>query len=127
MNQKKLKIIFLVSGISVYSLLALLIWHDRFYYDDEWINLRIISKYSFSEIISFTSIFDFHPPLQYIINKIAYSLFGPGEWLVSLPSILSTGLAAGLAGIIVYDMTCSKAFSFSYACFKRLSQLSFRP
>jgi len=112
MSERKLKFAFLISGISLYSLLTLIIWPDRFYYDDEWINLRIISKYSFSEILSFTSKFDFHPPLQYIINKVIYVFFGPNEWLMSIPSILSIGLAAGLAGIIVYELSGSKGFSF---------------
>ncbi|MGE5845457.1 MAG: hypothetical protein ACM34O_01950 [Ignavibacteria bacterium] len=112
MDGKKLKIIFLISGIIIYSSLTLIIWPDRFYYDDEWINLRIITKYTFSGIISLTSHFDFHPPLQYILNKIFYQLFGPEEWLMSIPSIISTGLASGLTGIILYNLTGSKSFSF---------------
>ncbi len=107
-SKKKISFIYFLFGIILYLLIVVLIWPHRTFYDDELLNLSIISKYDFASLIKFISRFDYHPPGQYIINKIFYSLFGTNEWLLSLPSLISTGLTAGLIGVILYEITSKK-------------------
>ena len=110
-NKKSL--LFLFSGIIIYAILSLLIWQERYFYDDELINLKIITSYDYAGLLNFLSGFDFHPPGQYLINKLIYNITGPNEWLMSLPSVICTGLTAGLAGLITFKIT--KAFWVGFA------------
>ena len=81
------------------------------FYDDELHNLILVSDRNFKEIIDYTSHYDFHPPLQYLINKITLQLFGLNEFWLSLPSIIFIILAIILAGRLIFMLTGSYKYS----------------
>ena len=89
----------------------LVFWKHRFYFDDEWFNLKLIANLPFPDLLNFLSKNDIHPPLSYILNQAVYQLFGPGEFLMTLPSLLFTGLTAALIGLLVHRITGNKAAS----------------
>ena len=101
----------LLSGPILAVLTHLLYWQSRFYFDDEWFNLKLIANLSFPDLLGFLSKNDIHPPLSYILNLATYRLFGPDEFFMSLPSLIFTGLSAGLIGLLVYKITGPKAVS----------------
>ena len=81
------------------------------FYDDELHNLILVSDRNFKEIINYSSNYDFHPPLQYLINKITLQLFGLSEFWLSLPSIIFIILTIILAGRIIFMLTGSYKYS----------------
>lgn len=81
------------------------------FYDDELHNLILVADKNIREIISYTSNYDFHPPLQYILNKISLEVFGLNEFLLALPSIIFTLLTMILSSRLLYKIT--KSFSWS--------------
>ena len=83
------------------------------FYDDELHNLILVSDKNFKEIIDYTSNYDFHPPLQYLINKNILQLFGLNEFLLSLPSIVFILISIILAGRLVHNMTGSIKYSLA--------------
>ena len=80
-------------------------------YDDELHNLILVSDRNFKEIIDYTSYYDFHPPLQYLLNKVSLQLFGLNEFWLSLPSIIFIIFSIILAGRLIFKMTGSAKFS----------------
>ena len=58
------------------------------FYDDELHNLVLVANKSVKEIISYLSIYDYHPPFQYIVNKFFLQIFGLNEFWLKLPSML---------------------------------------
>jgi len=83
------------------------------FYDDELHNLILVADKNLKEIIVYTSIYDFHPPVQYILNKFFLELFGLNEFWLSLPSVFFTLLTVIISGNLVYKIT--KSFSWSAA------------
>ena len=81
------------------------------FYDDELHNLILVANRNFSEIIDHTSKYDFHPPVQYLLNKISLQLFGLNEFWLSLPSILLIILAIIICIKLVYQITNSAKLS----------------
>lgn len=81
------------------------------FYDDELHNLILVANRNFSEIIDYTSKYDFHPPVQYLLNKISLQLFGLNEFWLSLPSILLIILAIIICIKLVYQITNSSKVS----------------
>ena len=79
------------------------------FYDDELHNLILVANRNFSEIIDHTSKYDFHPPVQYLLNKISLQLFGLNEFWLSLPSIIFIILA--FASRFVFKITGSTTYS----------------
>ena len=77
------------------------------FYDDELHNLILISGRDIREIISYTSTYDYHPPLQYLVNKLFLNLFGPNELLLALPSLIFILASVIICGRIVYGITRS--------------------
>ncbi len=61
---------------------------------DEAITAQVVKNYSFREIITKFSPFDFHPPLYYLFMKLWTSIFGYSEIALRFPSILFS-LATG--------------------------------
>ena len=81
------------------------------FYDDELHNLILVAHRNVQEIISYTTIYDYHPPLQYIFNKIWLQLFGLNEFLLKLPSIILIILAIILCCHLVFKITGSSKLS----------------
>ncbi len=77
------------------------------FYDDELQNLILITGKNFRQIIDYTSTYDFHPPLQYILNKISLDIFGLNEFWLSFPSILFLLISIVICGLLVYKITGS--------------------
>jgi uncharacterized membrane protein len=77
------------------------------FYDDELQNLILVAHRSVKEIISYTANYDYHPPLQYIFNKIFLELFGLNEFLLKLPSIILIIIAVILCSHLVFKITGS--------------------
>ena len=106
-----LKRIFIFGGPLLAVITHLAIWKNRFYFDDEWFNLKLIANLSFPNLLNFLSKNDIHPPLSYIINQAVYRLIGPHEFLMTLPSLLFTGLTAALIGLLVHRISGNKTAS----------------
>jgi 4-amino-4-deoxy-L-arabinose transferase-like glycosyltransferase len=83
------------------------------FYDDELHNLILVSDRNFKEIIDYTSEYDFHPPIQYLVNKISLQLFGLNEFWLSLPSIIFIAIAVILSSRLVFKLTGSLRFSLA--------------
>jgi uncharacterized membrane protein len=81
------------------------------FYDDELHNLILVADKNVKEIIAYTSSYDFHPPLQYILNKIFFQLFGLNEFWLSIPSIIFILAAIFLCSRLVFKITCSFKYS----------------
>ena len=81
------------------------------FYDDELHNLILVSDKSLREIIAYTSKYDFHPPLQYILNKLSLQLFGLNEFWLSLPSIIFILLSIIICSRFLFKATSSMSFS----------------
>jgi uncharacterized membrane protein len=81
------------------------------FYDDELHNLILVSDRNFKEIIDYTSNYDFHPPLHYLINRITLQLFGLNEFWLSLPSTVFIICSIILAARLVQDITGSIKYS----------------
>jgi len=84
------------------------------FYDDELHNLILVAGRSVREIISYTASYDYHPPLQYLFNKLSLELFGLNEFWLKLPSILFIILSIILCCHLVYKITGS--FKLSLIC-----------
>ena len=82
------------------------------FYDDELHNLVLVASKSLAEIISYISVYDYHPPLQYILNKFFYEIFGLNEYLLSIPSIIFILTTIYLGSRLVFKFTGSKKWSF---------------
>jgi hypothetical protein len=121
--KNKTPLFLLIFGVILYTTLVLIIWQDRYFYDDELINLNLISKFTYSGLIDLLSRTDLHPPGQYLINKLFYSLFGPDELLLSLPSIICIGISVGLTGIITFRITESSVAGLISVLFASTSSL----
>lgn len=68
---------------------------------DETTSARVVSEYSYQQIIQKFSPTDFHPPLYYLLLKLWTSIFGLSEISLRFPSIifsLLTGLLIYLIG-----------------------------
>ena len=81
------------------------------FYDDELHNLILVANKNFSDIIDYTSEYDFHPPVQYFLNKILLQLFGLNEFWLSLPSVIFIIISITLAGKLVFKITGSAKYS----------------
>jgi uncharacterized membrane protein len=77
------------------------------FYDDELHNLILVANKSIKEIISYTANYDYHPPLQYLFNKIFLEIFGLNEFLLKLPSIILVIIAVILCSHLVFKVTGS--------------------
>src|SRR4030065_1782754 len=75
------------------------------FYDDELQNLILVAQRNVQEIISYTANYDYHPPLQYLFNKIFLELFGLNEFLLRLPSIILIIIAVILCSHLVFRTT----------------------
>lgn len=102
---------FILGGPLLAVIAHLAVWKNRFYYDDEWFNLKLIANLSFPDLLNFLSKNDIHPPLSYIINQAVYRLIGPHEFLMTMPSLLFTGLTAAMIGLLVHRITGNKTAS----------------
>ena len=77
------------------------------FYDDELQNLILVAHRNVQEIISYTANYDYHPPLQYLFNKIFLELFGLNEFLLKLPSIILIIISVILCSHLVFKITGS--------------------
>jgi uncharacterized membrane protein len=84
------------------------------FYDDELQNLILVAHRDVREIISYTANYDYHPPLQYLFNKIFLELFGLNEFLLKLPSIILIIIAIILCSHLVFKVT--DAIKLSLLC-----------
>jgi uncharacterized membrane protein len=83
------------------------------FYDDELHNLILVANRNFKEIIDYTSIYDFHPPGQYIVNKISLQFFGLNEFWLSVPSIVFLIIAIAIASKFIFNLTGSLKYSIT--------------
>ena len=81
------------------------------FYDDELHNLILVAHRDLKEIIYYTANYDYHPPLQYLLNKISLELFGLNEFLLKLPSIILIILSVILCSHLVFKITGSVKLS----------------
>ena len=81
------------------------------FYDDELHNLILVAQRNVQEIISYTSNYDYHPPLQYVFNKIWLQLFGLNEFWLKLPSMILIILSILICCRLVYKITGSSKLS----------------
>jgi len=98
--RKKLVILFIVSFLIRLIALNQSLWLD------EATTAKVVSQFSFFNIIFKFSPFDFHPPLYYLFMKIWVSLFGLSEVSLRFPSIifsLLTGLLIYKIGQLIED------------------------
>lgn len=84
------------------------------FYDDELQNLILVAHRDVREIISYTANYDYHPPLQYLFNKIFLELFGLNEFLLRLPSIILIIIAVILCSHLVFRTTGAIKLSLLY-------------
>lgn len=81
------------------------------FFDDELHNLILVADKNIKEIIAYTSNYDYHPPLQYILNKIFLSVFGLNEFWLSAPSLIFIVISLILCGKLVFTITGSSKYS----------------
>jgi len=77
------------------------------FYDDELHNLILVANKSVSEIIAYLSNYDYHPPLQYLVNKLSLHVFGLNELWLKMPSIVFMICSIIICSILVYRLTGS--------------------
>ncbi len=78
---------------------------------DEAITARVVTQYSFGQIISQFLPFDFHPPLYYLFMKIWTNIFGASEISLRFPSIAFSLLT----GFLIYKIgTLIKSEKFGF-------------
>jgi len=85
---KKLLLIF------VFAFFIRLIALNQSLWLDEATTARVVQQYSYLQIITKFSPFDFHPPLYYLFMKFWTNIFGYSEIALRMPSVLYS-LAAG--------------------------------
>ena len=81
-----------IIGSLLFLFVAFFILHNRHFYDDELRNIWLIHHYGYLDIINIVNIYDVHPPLSYILNKVFFNLFGSYE-LIIVPTIIFLSIA----------------------------------
>ena len=66
-----------------------------------WLQIKVL------EIIAYLSTYDYHPPLQYLVNKIFLQLFGLNEFWLKMPSILFILGSILICSLLVLRLTGS--------------------
>jgi len=99
-----LYILSIILNLITYSIF----WRSRYFFDDEWFNLKVISNFNLSSLISYLITSDVHPPLSYIVNYLTFKITGANEFLLSIPSIVFTGIAIAIAAHLVFIISQSK-------------------
>ncbi len=74
------------------------------FYDDELHNLILVANKSVSEIIAYLSNYDYHPPLQYLVNKLFLQVFGLNELWLKMPSIVFMVCSIVICSILVLQI-----------------------
>ncbi len=99
-------------GVIVNVLLYMVLWGRRFYYDDEWFNLKLAANYDVRGLLDYIINFDIHPPLSYLINYYWLKVGGADEFIMSVPSLLFSALTAAIAANLAYDITGKRRMGY---------------
>lgn len=75
---------------------------------DEATTAKVVQTFSYADIVTKFSPFDFHPPLYYFVMKFWTSIFGLSEISLRFPSVLFSLLA----GIMLYRIAGTWAAAF---------------
>ena len=101
----------LLLSIVLAFLIYAIFWKNRFFYDDEWFNLKLIANYKLPDLLAFVSNHDIHPPLSYIVNYYWFKIAGSNEFFLTIPSLVFTALTAFIAARIVRLLTGVRHYS----------------